>query len=301
MNNNNKKGVHSFKGGNLTKKRHLVSRTSSRNILASALSVLLCLTLTACGSKKKNEPPMLTCTGGDILNADRSACESCAEGEFPDIDRTACVSSCPPGQLKPDNAETCVMRMVCADGLVFNPGNNTCIELNCADTEIVDTTVAQPVCIARAACRTAMGKVVSVTTDACIAQSACIGVASQIANDTGNCEVCADTTPVRSIDRNLCIAAPTCTDVPGQANVNNTCTACKDPTPLVSLDKASCIDSATCTTGGNVPNRAGNACAPDMDSDTVADEVRLPPKSVHTFLLLFIFMQQPQEEFYNLM
>ena len=74
----------------------LNNKISKHNILASALSVLLCLSLTACGSKK-SEPTMLTCTGGDILNADRTACEPCTAGEFPDIDRTACVSSCPGG------------------------------------------------------------------------------------------------------------------------------------------------------------------------------------------------------------
>ena len=58
----------------------------------------------------------------EILNADRSACESCTEGQFPNIDHTACVSSCSGNQFKPDNAETC-------------------IELTCAADEIADTTV----------------------------------------------------------------------------------------------------------------------------------------------------------------
>ena len=251
----------------------LNNKMNKPNILASALAVLLCLSLTACGSKKNSVPPGLTCTGGQALNAGQTACMECSTGEFPDIDRTACVSSCPPGQLKPDNAETCVMMMVCADGLVFNPGNNTCIELSCETFEIADTTATPPECIATAACRSATGKVVNTTDDACIAQSACIGVASQIASDTGNCEVCANPKPVRHTDLNACIAAATCTAVAGQANVNNTCTACSGSTPLVSLDKTMCIDNATCTTGGNVANRAGNACVPppDMDSDTVAD------------------------------
>ena len=261
-----------------TKKRHPMSKMSKgcdsqTNMIASGLAVLLCLSLAQCGGgdDKKEPPTMLTCIGGEILNADMTACMECPTGEFPDIDRTACVDSCPGGQIKPDNAETCVMAMVCTDGKILNPGNNTCIELSCETDEIADTTATPPECIATTACRTAADKVVNATDDACISRSACIGVANQVASATGDCEVCADTTPVRSIDRNLCIAATTCTAVQGQANVSGSCTACEDPTPLTSPDKTSCIDSATCTTGGNLVNRAGNACDQDMDSDTVTD------------------------------
>ena len=116
------------------------------------------------------------------MNAGQTACMECPEGQFPDIDRRACVSGCPDDQLKPDNAETCVTAMVCADGLVLNPSMNTCIELSCAATEIVDTTADPPECIATTACRTATDKVVNTTDDACISQSACIGVANQIAS-----------------------------------------------------------------------------------------------------------------------
>ena len=103
--------------------------------------------------------------------------------------------------------------MVCADGKILNPGNNTCIELSCETDEIADTTATPPECIATTACRSATDKVVNTTDDACISNSACIGVASQIASVTGNCETCGDTTPVRHTDLNACIAATTCTDV----------------------------------------------------------------------------------------
>ena len=131
----------------------------------------------------------------------------------------------------------------------------------------------RPYALPRAACRTAANKVVNTTDNACISNPACIGVANQVASASGDCEVCADTTPVRNIARNACIAATTCTAVPGQANVSGSCTACKSPTPLVSLDKASCIDSATCMAGGNVANGDDNACIQnqDMDMDGLLD------------------------------
>ena len=73
-------------------------------------------------------------------------------------------------------------------------------------------------------------------------------------------------------------------------------------------DNDNVADTADSCPAGSLNAASGDDTTPTADPDGDGcknsedmDDVRLPPKSVHTFLLLFIFMQQPQEEFYNLM
>ena len=254
-------------------------------VIRVLLISLLTFTITLCGGSgggNKVDPPTIpVCTGGQALNSDRSACESCTEGEFPNINRTACVSSCPGGQIKPDNAETCVMEMVCTGSQVLNRSTNTCDEpTDCQGSDIPDMSSGASGCISISTCRSDTNKVVSTDGNACISMTACTTVARQVATRTGDCELCTGSTPTRSITLDSCLARclpgqlvrvgeDTCeTERPCSSGfvlvpATNTCeveATCSGPRPFLNRATNTCLSSTNCTNMTGHVTTPGGEC-----------------------------------------
>ena len=232
--------------------------------------VLLSFSIAFCGGDPENPgdnpvvPPSCEITG-QVYDTDEKSCQ-CPGEQFLNADSTACVSSCLEGQIKPDNAKTCVTAMVCTGRQVLNPTDNSCMDITCTEGELPDMTVDSPVCITLAACRSGANKVVSTDEDTCITSSACTSTDGQIATATGNCEVCSGGM-VRNLSKTMCVACDIASLAPGQANVSGTCTACTgltddDGSPKVaSLNKTECIDATACTNTFGQANVGGDCTA----------------------------------------
>ncbi len=252
-----------------------------------------CVTSCPQGEIKVADKPaceaIVSCAGAQVHSAASNTCADCPEDQFPNAVRTACVASCPTGEIKPDFKPTCETIASCTDPQVYNPADNTCIQLACGDEEIADTTARPPVCIAKSACHMDTDKFVSVTGNSCISQTACASVSGRVAAASGDCQVCAGETPIRNVHRTQCISIDDCqtasdnafsvlddadciTDadcmaMPGRAaTIGGVCQACEDSSPIRSADKTQCISIDDCQSASdNTFSVFGNECIRDAD------------------------------------
>ena len=230
-------------------KRFFVSRV--------LLIPFLTFTITLCGGKNDDNgvspPTTPVCTGGEILNADQSACELCTEGEFPNADRTACVSTCPGNQIKPNNAETCEL---CTEGEFPNADRTACVS-SCLGNQIKpDNADTCESCqagrfpdIDRAACVSSCpgNQIKPNNADTCVIRMVCTG--RQVLNPTNNS--CIDLVctgegevPDTTVSPPECITLTNC-----RSGANK----------FVSTDENTCITSSACTsTDGQIATAAGN-------------------------------------------
>ncbi len=207
----------------------------------------------------------------------------CPEGQFPNSELSVCVSSCKEGEIKPTNKPACETKVSCTGKQVHNPRDNSCIEKQCEEGGLIDTTVSPAACIDASVCLASEGKFVNTEGTACISQRACTSVAGQVAAASGECQACEDETPLSNIDKSKCISISDCqnesgnpysvlddtaciTDeeciaVPGRAATSlGICESCLPPTPLV--------------------NETKDACYGDSDKDGIADAIDVCPMGV---------------------
>ena len=219
--------------------------------------ILLSFSIAFCGGDSKNQgnnPVVLpSCEiTGQVYNPDEEICQ-CPGEQFLNADSTACVSACLEGEVKPTKSEKCQMAMTCTGGKILDPSTNTCIDRMCSAGEVLDITVDPFECISILNCRSSANKFLNTDFTTCITKSTCTTVASQVANASGYCEVCENSTPVRSLDKATCIDTSMCTETTGRLVISGDCTDCTELTgndslsQVVSLDETMCIDETTCT------------------------------------------------------
>ena len=213
-----------------------VRELALNSLIPLALTALLYLGLSSCG-------------GGESKK-DNGNGNTCSAGEFLNIERTACVDTCEDGQIKPTSKDACELEMTCSDGQILNPSTNECISSTCAANEVIDTTLSSPACILTTACRSDADKFVNVAGNACITESACTTVARQVATG-GDCQVCGndkvrsatldeclDSCPqgyVQTTGSDTCEMATVCGEGQTLNRQNNTCVTDPPPGPLTNL------------------------------------------------------------------
>ncbi len=261
--------------------------------LAALAAISLSLTLAGCdtggggggGDSSGNGGGTPTCTGDQILKNDQ--CEACPDPQYPNADRTACVTNCPDGEIKPIDKPTCEALVTCAEPKVHNPTDNTCVDLECGEDEVVNTTTNPPACISRAKCQGDSSSPTSILGNACIRDEACQNMADHVAQHDGVCMECTGSTPTPNMATGMCDAD---NDDDGLLDGSDNCPA------LANADQTNTDDDSqgdacdtdddndgTADASDNCPTVAnadqanadddtqGNACDADDDNDSVAD------------------------------
>ncbi len=234
----------------------------ARFMMLAAIS--LSLTLAGCDTGGGGGPP--TCTGSEILKNDQ--CEACPDPQYPNADRTACVTQCPDGEIKLEGKPTCETQVTCTGDETYNPADNTCIDLECGEGEVVNTTVNPLACISEAACQGTSHSPTSILGNACIMDEACQDMAGHVAQHDGLCQECAGTNNVRNVDKTECISEAacqgtsvgpnsllgtdcitdeTCQDMAGHvATADGVCMECTGDDSIRNMEKSACISAAAC-------------------------------------------------------
>ncbi len=231
----------------------------------------LSLTLAGCdtggGSSGGDSGGTPTCTGDQILQD--GSCEACTALQYPNADRTACVTTCDDGELKPANKPTCEEQVTCTGNETYNPADNTCIDLECSEGEVANTTVNPLACISKADCQGTSHSPTSILGNACITDKVCQDMAGHVAQDDGVCQECTGTNNVRNVDKTECITAmachagnssgpnsllgtdcitdAACMDLAGHvAQDDGVCQECAGTNNVRNVDKRACITAAIC-------------------------------------------------------
>ncbi len=208
------------------------------------------------------------------------SCEACSDPQYPNADRTACVTNCPEGEIKLEDNPACETIVTCAEPKVHNPTDNTCVDLECDEDEIADTTATPPACISRAECLGDSSSPTSILGNACISDEVCQNMAGHVAQHDGVCQQCEENTNVRNVDKTECISTTACADLDGHIASAGECQQCGGQTPLSNVGNTACISKSDCTdvagqvataagscmacTGSNVSNVDKNACITAM-------------------------------------
>ncbi len=207
------------------------------------------------------------------------------------------MSACPDGEVKLTNKPTCETEVTCTDVQVFNPADNTCTDLECAESEVINRTVKPLACIEKSKCRQDSDKLVSTNGESCITTMACTSVANHVATASGDCEACQGDTTVINVDRNDCITAQACHggDSSGEnsllgnecitdancikmaghvATDDGVCQQCTGTNNVRNVGKTACITAEVCQGTSHSPTSLlGTECITDSDCNAMENHV----------------------------